>query len=61
MVDVKYLRHLSRFISLYELKKYKEGALKNMMLLRRPRLSVQNVTSYQWDFILGLEKEEEVT
>ncbi|QSL66474.1 hypothetical protein MERGE_000854 [Pneumocystis wakefieldiae] len=58
MVDVKYLRHLSRFISLYELKKYKEGALKNMMLLRRPRLSVQNVTSYQWDFILGLEKEE---
>ncbi|KTW26373.1 hypothetical protein T552_02855 [Pneumocystis carinii B80] len=57
MVDVKYKRHLSRFISLYELKKYKEGALKNMMLLRRPRLSVQSVTSYEWDFILELEKE----
>ncbi|EMR09345.1 hypothetical protein PNEG_02299 [Pneumocystis murina B123] len=57
MVDVKYIRHLSRFISLHELKKYKEGALKNMMLLRRPRLSVQSVTSYEWDFILGLEKE----
>ncbi|KTW30493.1 uncharacterized protein T551_01776 [Pneumocystis jirovecii RU7] len=57
MVDVKYLRHFSRFIPLRELKKYKEGPLKNMALLRRPQLSVQPVTVDEWNFIMGLEKE----
>ncbi|KAG5519612.1 hypothetical protein PMAC_001767 [Pneumocystis sp. 'macacae'] len=57
MVDVKYLRHLSRFIPLRELKKYKEGPLKNMALLRRPQLSVQPVSIDEWNFIMELEKE----
>ncbi|KAG4306447.1 hypothetical protein PORY_000435 [Pneumocystis oryctolagi] len=56
MVDVKYLRHLSRFIPLRELKKYKDGPLKNMALLNRPRLSVQPVTIDEWNFIMELEK-----
>ncbi|EIE19949.1 DUF55-domain-containing protein [Coccomyxa subellipsoidea C-169] len=55
MVDVKMVRRLARLISLQELKRHSEGALKGMALLTKGRLSVQPVTRQQWDFVLGLE------
>ncbi|MCX7096687.1 MAG: EVE domain-containing protein [Methylococcales bacterium] len=54
MVDVKYVRTLSRTISLKELKLHPE--LADMALLRRGnRLSIMPVSVAEWDFILGLE------
>ena len=64
MVDVKYVRPLSRYIPLDELKrvhlkhKTSGGALGNLALFTRARLSVQPLTKEEWDFILDLEKEE---
>jgi len=56
MVDVRYVRHLKRNISLVELKQHVDGPLDGMPLLRRGnRLSVMPVTAEQWDFILTLE------
>ncbi|WP_020481238.1 EVE domain-containing protein [Methylomonas sp. MK1] len=55
MVDVKFVRKLSRNISLRELKLKTE--LADLALLRRGnRLSIMPVNAEQWDFILGLEK-----
>jgi predicted RNA-binding protein with PUA-like domain len=54
MVDVKYVRHLKRTITLSELKSYLE--LADMPLVKRgSRLSIIPVTKAQWDFILSLE------
>ena len=54
MVDVKYVRTLSRIISLKELKLHPE--LADLALVRRGnRLSIMPVSEQQWDFILGLE------
>ncbi|WP_026600786.1 EVE domain-containing protein [Methylomonas sp. 11b] len=54
MVDVKFVRKLSRNISLRELKLKTE--LADLALLRRGnRLSIMPVNAEQWDFILGLE------
>ena len=54
MVDVKYVRTLSRIISLKELKHHPE--LADLALVRRGnRLSIMPVSGQQWDFILGLE------
>ncbi len=54
MVDVKYVRTLSRIISLAELKQKPE--LADFALVRRGnRLSVMPVNKMQWDFILSLE------
>ena len=54
MVDVKYVRTLSRTISLKELKPRPE--LEGMVLLRRGnRLSIMPVSETEWDFILSLE------
>ncbi len=54
MVDVKYIRHTSRVISLTELKEHDEIA--GMQLLQKGnRLSVMPVTPQQWFYILGLE------
>ena len=54
MVDVKYVRTLSRTISLKELKQRPE--LEGMVLLRRGnRLSIMPVSETEWDFILSLE------
>jgi predicted RNA-binding protein with PUA-like domain len=54
MVDVKYVRTLSRTISLAELKQKPE--LSDLALIRRGnRLSIMPVTKAQWDFILSLE------
>jgi len=56
MVDVKYIRHLKRNISLRELKRYADDALKDFALLRKGnRLSIMPVTKEQWEFILSLE------
>ena len=54
MVDVKYVRHLKRNISLSELKQKPE--LAELALVRRGnRLSIMPVSKAQWDFILTLE------
>ncbi len=54
MVDVQYVRHTRRVISLAELKEH--DALENMPLVRKGnRLSIMPVTEEQWDYILGLE------
>ncbi|CAJ1065249.1 thymocyte nuclear protein 1 [Xyrichtys novacula] len=64
MVDVQYQRMMKRFIPLSELKKYhlqhraKEGPLKDMALFTRARLSVQPLTTEEFDFILSLEDEK---
>jgi predicted RNA-binding protein with PUA-like domain len=56
LVDVRYVRHLSRTISLAELREHADGALADLPLVRRGnRLSVMPVTDAQWAFILGLE------
>lgn len=56
MVDVRYVRHLRRNISLSELKTHASGLLANLALVRQGnRLSVMPVTPEQWDFILSLE------
>ncbi len=54
MVDVKYVRHTKRVISLTELKEH--DALENMQLVRKGnRLSIMPVSQDEWDYILGLE------
>ena len=54
MVDVKYVKTLSRIIPLKELKLHPE--LSDLALVRRGnRLSIMPVSEQQWDFILGLE------
>lgn len=56
MVDVRYIRHLTRIIGLQELRRYADGALYDLPLLRRGnRLSIMPVTPAQWTFILSLE------
>lgn len=55
MVDIKYIRHTSRTISLKELKEH-AGQMEDFPLLRRGnRLSVMPVSSDHWQYILGLE------
>ncbi|XP_064157389.1 thymocyte nuclear protein 1 [Anguilla rostrata] len=64
MVDVQFERMLRRFIPLSELKKMhlqhkaKGGALKDMALFTRARLSVQPLTREEFDFVLSLEDKE---
>lgn len=48
-------RKLGRMVSLEELKKFKTQELKDMQLLTAARLSVQNVTDDEWDYVLKLE------
>jgi predicted RNA-binding protein with PUA-like domain len=56
LVDVRYLRHLRRVLSLAELREHAEGPLSDFPLVRRGnRLSVMPVSDQQWTFILGLE------
>lgn len=47
---------MSRFISLRELKDAKLPELQDMQLLRRPQLSVQRVSSVEWECIMALER-----
>jgi predicted RNA-binding protein with PUA-like domain len=61
MVDIRYERKLERPITLKELKRYKDDALKDLVLLRRGnRLSVLPVTAKQWKFIVGLEQRKPI-
>ncbi|MEQ9465413.1 MAG: EVE domain-containing protein [Haliea sp.] len=53
LVDVRYLRHLPRPVTLAELKQHAD-ALDGLALLRRSRLSVMPVSEAQRDFILAL-------
>lgn len=46
---------MKRFISLRELKDGDFPELHSMQLLRRPQLSVQQVTQAEWDLVLRLE------
>jgi predicted RNA-binding protein with PUA-like domain len=60
MVDLRYVRHLKRTITLTELKalaeQHPDGPLAGFPLVRRGnRLSVMPVTDAQWELILGLE------
>jgi predicted RNA-binding protein with PUA-like domain len=58
LVEIRYLRHLTRTIALTELKDHADGPLADMPLVRRGnRLSVMPVTAQQWAFILGLEQQ----
>jgi predicted RNA-binding protein with PUA-like domain len=54
MVDVKYVRTLTRTITLTELKQ-KPELLELALVKRGNRLSIMPVTKMQWDFILSLE------
>ncbi|XP_012737446.2 thymocyte nuclear protein 1 [Fundulus heteroclitus] len=64
MVDVQFQRRMKRFLPLSELKKYhlqhraNGGPLKDVALFTRARLSVQPLTSEEFDFILSLEDKE---
>ena len=56
MVDIRFERKFERVILLRELRKYSDGPLRDMLLLRRGnRLSITPVTAGEWDFILSLE------
>jgi predicted RNA-binding protein with PUA-like domain len=56
LVEVRYVRHLARTISLAELKRHADGALDGFPLVRKGnRLSIMPVTADQWEFILDLE------
>jgi predicted RNA-binding protein with PUA-like domain len=56
LVDVRYVRHLRRNISLAELKGHADGPLEGMALVRKGnRLSIMPVAPEQWEFILALE------
>ena len=56
MVDIRYVRRLSRTLTLRELKEHSTGKLQGFPLLQRGnRLSVMPVDNDQWNFILSLE------
>ncbi|MFD2113388.1 EVE domain-containing protein [Thiorhodococcus fuscus] len=56
LVDVRYIRHLKRTITLAELKQYADGPLEDLPLVRKGnRLSIMPLTETQWNFILALE------
>jgi predicted RNA-binding protein with PUA-like domain len=54
-LDIQHVRPMKRYISLQELRGYQESDLRDMTLLRVPRLSVQPVSEAEWKFILSLE------
>ena len=54
MLDVKYIRHTKRNITLSELREHE--SIKDMRLLQKGnRLSVIPMTKNEWNYILGLE------
>jgi predicted RNA-binding protein with PUA-like domain len=56
MVDVQLQRKLKRVITLTELRKHSDGALRDFALLRRGnRLSVLPVSAAHWKFFVDLE------
>jgi predicted RNA-binding protein with PUA-like domain len=56
VVDVKLVRKLKRVITLDELRAHADGALRNLLLLRRGnRLSITPLSNDDWNFIIALE------
>jgi predicted RNA-binding protein with PUA-like domain len=55
MVDVRYVRHLARTVSLKELKGYQDELAGLPLLRRGNRLSIMPVAPGHWEFILALE------
>ena len=55
MVDIKYVRHTKRTISLRELKEYADQMPDFPLIRKGNRLSVMPVEKEHWDFILNLE------
>jgi len=64
MVDVKYVRDTKRYIPLHELKekhlehKSNKGPLANLALFTKARLSVQGLTTEEFNYILELEDQK---
>ncbi|XP_015268630.1 PREDICTED: thymocyte nuclear protein 1 isoform X1 [Gekko japonicus] len=64
MVDVQFVRMTKRFLPLAELKLHHQahktsgGPLKDMALFTRQRLSVQPLTTEEFEFVLSLEEEK---
>lgn len=57
MVDIKYLRHTKRVLSLAELKDHE--LLENMPLVRKGnRLSIMPLAAAEWNYILRLEDQQ---
>jgi len=61
LVHVKFVHKLSKLIPLTLLKSFAKpgGALQDMQMLKQTRLSVSAVKPGEWNFILGLEKDDE--
>lgn len=49
---------MKRFISLRELRDGNFAELQSMQLLKRPQLSVQQVTPAEWDLVMRLEQQD---
>lgn len=59
MVDIKYIRHTKRVISLAELKQCEK--LENMQLVRKGnRLSIMPIQSDEWNYILSMEDRKSI-
>ncbi len=56
MVDVEYVEPLEHPVTLAQMRA--EPRLDGMVLLRRGRLSVQPVTSREWEIVLGLAQQQ---
>jgi predicted RNA-binding protein with PUA-like domain len=57
-VEVRYVAHLPRLVSLEEMKR--NPKLKNMVLLKAPRLSVQPVTESEFKTVCSMAESPEV-
>jgi len=55
LVEVRYVRHLTRPLSLRELKEHADHLVGFPLLRKGNRLSIMPVTKEQWEYILDLE------
>ena len=60
MVHVEFRRKFKNFVPLEDLKSNAKsgGGLEGFQVLKQPRLSVSRVSKKEWDFVLGLAKED---
>ncbi|TPX51876.1 hypothetical protein SeLEV6574_g00081 [Synchytrium endobioticum] len=59
MVDVEYVRHLKRFVPLRELQSDGARELRDMVLLKQSRLSVQPVSKEEYEYVVQLEDKKD--
>ena len=59
LVDVKYVRHTQRVISLTEIKEHADQLGDFPLTRKGNRLSIIPVTEAQWDYLLNLESQDE--